>query len=130
MYRVGEDKTYPWETGPEMQILDNERHADGKSPLTSAGSLYALIACGHDVIRPAGEWNSARIVVRGSHVEHWMNGWKVVDYELDSPAWKELVAKSKFNSMPAFGTLASGGITLQDHGDDVWFRNLKVLRLK
>jgi len=121
---------YPWQTGPEMQILDNSKHADGKSPLTSAGSLYALIACPKDVSKPVGEWNSARVLKKGNHVEHWLNGVKVVEYELGSPEIKKLIEGSKFKAMPAFMTKAKGRIALQEHGDDVWFRSIKVRELK
>lgn len=130
MYRVDESQDYPWRTGPEMQILDNAGHVDGRSPLTSAGALYALVACAHDVTRPAGEFNRARVVVRGTRVEHWLNGFKVVEVDLASAEHAALVKASKFASMPGFGRSPEGVICLQDHGDDVWFRNLKVRRQK
>lgn len=131
MYLCAEDKfTYPWETGPEMQILDNAKHQDGKDPKTSAGSLYALIACSKEVTRPVGEWNTAKVLKKGNHIEHWLNGTKVVEYEIGSPEWRKLVDASKFKAMPAYGTKSKGRISLQDHGDDVWFRNIKVRELK
>lgn len=125
-FHVTEDHGYPWETGPELQLLDNDRHADGKNPLTSAGSNYALHAPPFDVTRPIGLWNHARLVVKGSHVEHWLNGKKLLEYELWSDEWKALVAASKFASMPAYGLARRGRIALQDHGDEVEFRNVKV----
>ncbi len=118
-----------YRTGPEMQVLDNAGHADGKNPKTSAGSLYGLVACGHDVIRPAGEWNSVRIVVKGDHVEHWANGSKVVEYSLAEPGWSVMLKGTKFEAWPRFGREKSGHIALQDHGDDVWYRDIKVRRL-
>jgi uncharacterized protein YycO len=118
--------TEVWESGPEMQILDNARHADGKNPLTSAGANYGLKAPVRDVTRPVGEWNDARLVVSGAHVEHWMNGVKVVEYELWSPAWESLVKASKFVKMPAYGRAKRGRIALQNHGDPVWFRNITI----
>jgi hypothetical protein len=109
-----------------MQILDNARHPDGKSPLTSAGANYGLHAPVRDVTRPVGEWNDVRLVVAGARVEHWLNGIKVVEYELWSPAWESLVKTSKFVTMPAYGRAKRGRIALQDHGDPVWFRNITI----
>jgi len=125
-YRVSEDRGAPWETGPEYQILDNAEHPDGRNPLTSAASCYALYAPERDVTQPVGFFNQARIVARGNHVEHWLNGVKVVEYELHSPDWQERVAQSKFSKMPDFGLRRAGRICLQDHGDKVWYRNIKV----
>lgn len=129
MYRVSEERNWPWETGPELQILDDKTHSDGRNTLTSAGSLYALYACAHDVARPAGEWNHARIVLKGNHLEHWLNGIKVVDCELWNDEFTKLYEASKFVKMPGFGRETEGYIALQDHGDDVWFRNIKVRSL-
>jgi hypothetical protein len=126
MYRVTEDHDYPWQTGPEYQVLDNSEHADGKNPLTSAASCYALYAPSKDATVPVGFFNQARIVVRGKHVEHWLNGVKVVEYELGSPEWEKLVAASKFGKMPDYGRRPKGKIDLQDHGDKVWYRNIKI----
>ncbi|HVE78996.1 MAG TPA: DUF1080 domain-containing protein [Gemmatimonadaceae bacterium] len=126
MYRVDAGHQFPWETGPEMQVLDNARHPDGKNALTSAAAVYALYAPPSDVTRPVGEWNSARIVARGAHVEHWLNGTKTAEYERGSDDWRRRVKASKFATMPAFGTLARGHIVLQDHGDRVWYRNIRI----
>ena len=109
-----------------MQILDDAGHADGQNSLTSAGSNYGLHAPASDAVRPAGEWNTARIVVDGSSVEHWLNGEHLLSYELGSEEWLELVANSKFTEWPAYGLAKSGYVGLQDHGDRVWFRNLKI----
>jgi len=128
-YRADEDHAHGWETGPEMQVLDNKRHPDGKTPLTSAGAAYALYAPSEDVTRPAGEWNEARIVARGPHVEHWLNGKKVVEYEQGSADWQKRMKTSKFNAMPDYGKRMSGHIVLQDHGDPVWYRNIRIRRL-
>lgn len=125
-FRVDESAGWPWETGPEMQVLDNAEHADGRNPKTSAGSDYALHAPVRDVTEPVGLFNRVRLVVHGPHVEHWLNGVKVVEYELGSPEWEQLVADSKFKNMPRFGRVARGRIVLQDHGDRVWYRNIKV----
>ena len=129
IYRVTEDHHEPYETGPEYQVLDNSKHPDGKNPLTSAASCYALYAPPHDVTAPVGQWNQGRIIVNGSHVEHWLNGEKVVEYEWGSDGWKSRVKNSKFNAMPDYGTRKTGGIDLQDHGDNVWYRNIKVRRI-
>lgn len=126
MYRVSEESEEPWYTGPELQILDDARHQDGKSPLTSAGSFYALIAPAKKVVKPAGEWNSVRLLVNGDHVEHWLNGEKIVEYELNSDDLKAKIAKSKFADKPRFAKEKSGHLVLQDHGDEVWFRDIKI----
>jgi hypothetical protein len=125
-FRSDESLRWPWESGPEMQVLDNAEHADGRNPKTSAGSNYALYAPVRDVTRPVGLFNEVRIVVDGAHVEHWLNGEKIIEYELGSPQWQELVAASKFKDMPKYGRVARGHIVLQDHGDKVWYRNIKI----
>lgn len=129
-YLVTEDANTIWEAAPEMQVLDDANHADGQSPLTSAGSNFALHPVPRGVVRPAGEWNEARIVVRGDSVEHWLNGTRVVAYELGSEDWQRRVAESKFTDMPLYGRARSGHIGLQDHGDPVWFRNIRVRELE
>ena len=129
MYRVTEDASATYETGPEMQVLDDARHKDGESRLTAAGSAYGLYAAPAGVVKPAGEWNAVRILVRGSHVEHWLNGVKVVEYELGSPDWKAKVEASKFKQWPGYGRAAKGHIALQDHGDRVAYRGIKIRTL-
>jgi hypothetical protein len=129
MFRVTEDHDYPWETGPEFQILDNVAHQDGLDPRTSAGANYAMHAPTADLTRPAGEWNQSRILVQGAHVEHWLNGSKVVAYELWSDDWQRLVEGCKWNERPDYGRRKSGHLALQDHGDQVAFKNLRVRRL-
>jgi hypothetical protein len=125
-YRVTDAGGAVYETGPEMQVLDDERHPDGKSPLTSAGSVFGLYPAPRGVVKPAGEWNAARIVVRGMHVEHWLNGQKIAEYELGSPDWKARVAASKFKQWPGYGRAITGRIALQDHGDRVAYRDIKI----
>ena len=125
-YRAIETTPLIYHNAPEYQVLDDAGHADGKSRLTSAGSDYALHPAPAGIVKPAGEWNRARIVVNGNHVEHWLNGTKVVEYELNSPEWKALVAGSKFKEWPSFGQAAEGHIGLQDHGDWVAYRNIRI----
>lgn len=125
-YRFDESLNAMHSTGPESQVLDNERHNDGKDPKTSAGAAYALYACEFDVARPAGEFNSVRIVAKGTRIEHWLNGFKVVEFDTESDDFRKRVSESKFKNSPDYGKLKRGAIGLQDHGDDVWFRNLKV----
>ena len=125
-YRALETQSYIFETAAEMQVLDNDGHADGGSPLTSAGSNFGLYAAEPDVTKPIGEWNVARIVARGSHVEHWLNGTKLLEYEQGSDDWKARVANSKFAAWPEYGKSVTGHIGLQDHGDTVWYRNIRI----
>ncbi|HSR42804.1 MAG TPA: DUF1080 domain-containing protein, partial [Longimicrobiales bacterium] len=126
LYRVVEGPEQTYHSGPEMQVLDDARHPDGGSPLTSAGANYGLHPAPRGVVRPAGEWNQARILVDGNHVEHWLNGEKIVEYELGSDDWERRVAESKFAAWPPYGRADEGHIALQDHGDRVWYRNVKI----
>ena len=120
---------YIHDAAPEMQVLDDATHPDGGNPLTSAGAVYALYPAPPGVVRPAGEWNSVRIVANGDRVEHWLNGEKIVEYELGSEDWKRRVADTKFAGTD-YGAFRSGHIGLQDHGDPVWFRNIKLRSLE
>ena len=125
-YRAAEGEEWIYHSAPEFQVLDDERHPDGRSELTSAGSNYGLHGAPRGVVRPAGEWNTARIVVRGDRVEHWLNGTEVVEYELGSPEWEALVRDSKFVEWPAYGRAERGHIGLQEHGGRVQFRDIKI----
>jgi type 1 glutamine amidotransferase len=129
IYLVSEDHQYTWQTGPEMQVLDNARHPDGRDPKTCAGAVYAMIPCAYDVTRPAGEWNHATVKKNGTHIEHWLNGFKMAEYEIGSDEFKKMVAASKFASMPDFGKNTKGHIALQAHGEAMWYRNVKVREL-
>jgi alpha-3'-ketoglucosidase len=129
-YRGALGSDYIYYSAPEMQVLDDARHSDGKSPLTSAGADYGLYPAPRGVVKPAGEWNTARVVVRGNHVEHWLNGKKIVSYELGSADWARRVAGSKFREWPQYGKAGEGYIGLQDHGDRVAYRNIKIRVLK
>ena len=116
--------------GLEYQVLDNE-HPDGKkSPKRQAGALYDLFPNSvPDSGKPVGEWNASRVVVRGNHFQHFLNGERVVDVTVGSDAWKAAHAASKFKGHPNFATNATGRIYLQDHGDEVWYRNLEIKEL-
>jgi hypothetical protein len=126
MYDVAETEPETYYTGPEMQVLDDTAHKDGQNAKTSAGALYALIAPSQKVVKPTGEWNAARIVKKGNHVEHWLNGTKIVEYELGSPALAALIADSKFKDWKRFAKEGQGHIVLQHHGDPAWFRNVRI----
>ena len=128
MFR-GDDGTGP--VGHEYQLLDDERHPDAKDPAHRAGALYALIAPNAAKrLKPVGEFNQSRLVVQGRHVEHWLNGAKIVEYELESPALLQTISTSKYRDLPGFGTKFKTRIQLQDHGDEIWFRNLKIRLLQ
>jgi hypothetical protein len=125
-YRAVESADPIYYSAPEMQVLDDAAHQDGGSPLTSAGANYGLHPAPAGVVRPANEWNQVRLIVAGNHVEHWLNGQKIVEYELGSEDWKQRVANSKFVEWPAYGQAARGHIGLQDHGDWVAYRNIRI----
>jgi len=130
IYRTVETNGPTWYTGPEMQLLDDQRHPDGKNPKTSAGALYALIAPSKEKkLNPAGEWNRSKLVMSHGHVEHWLNDIKVVEYQWDSPELRELIKKSKFRDMPGFMKQSKGYVALQHHGEEAWFRNVRIRRL-
>lgn len=116
----------PYWTGPEMQVLDDDRHSDGKIPSHRAGALYDLQVPPAGATRPVGEWNKARVVFTGARIEHWLNGVKVADAPYGDAEWKALVAKSKFATWSDFGSEPRGRIALQDHGDKVWYRNIRI----
>ena len=128
-YFATEESDYIWQTAPERHGLDDSAHPDGKRAVTSAGSLYALISPTVNSLKPVGEFNEARIKVKNNQVEHWQNGKKSLAYEYDSNTINELIAKSKFKSMPLFAKASSGHIGLQHHGEEVWFRNIRIRKL-
>jgi len=113
--------------GFEYQILDDDRHEDGKLPTHRSAGLYDLIAPNDKKqLRPVGQWNRSRIVFRGNHGEHWLNGQRVVEFDLGTARMDSLLAASKYKTIPGFGQKRRGHIVLQDHGDEVYFRGLKV----
>jgi hypothetical protein len=116
--------------GHEYQLIDDERHPDAKvGPKRQTAAFYDVLAASDRPMKPAGEFNTSRVVVNGNSVEHWLNGRKVLQYELNSPALKAAIEQSKFKGIERFGKLQDGHILLQDHGNQVWYRNIKIRKL-
>ena len=132
IYNVVEspEYNYVWETGPEMQVLDDVCHPDARFPTHKAGDLYDFISSSPVTVKPAGEWNKVRIIKNNGKVEHWLNGVNILSYEMYTDQWHAMIAKSKFKDMPGFGRAVKGKIALQDHGNKVWFRNIKIRELR
>ena len=118
-----------WNTGLEMQVLDNDGHPDGKIPKHRAGDLYDLISCKKETVKPVGQWNQAEIVLNKAKLDLFLNGENVVSTTLWDDNWKKLVAGSKFKTMPGFAKYHQGKIALQDHGNEVWYRNVMIKKL-
>lgn len=128
-YHAAEDTNNIWENAPEMQILDDSTHNDGKDRLTSAGADYALHPAPVGAVKPVGDWNQVRLVADKGRIQYFLNGVKMCDFQRGSDDWKARVARSKFSKMPKYATNSRGHIGLQDHGDEVWFRNIRVRSL-
>jgi len=131
IFYVHEDSSYKesWNTGMEMQVLDNDGHPDGKIHKHRAGDLYDLIPCTIETVRPVGEWNQVEMISNKGKLELKLNGTTVVSTTLWDDNWKQLIAGSKFKNMPGFGTYTKGKIALQDHGNEVWFKNIMIKKL-
>ncbi|HEU5290928.1 MAG TPA: DUF1080 domain-containing protein [Cyclobacteriaceae bacterium] len=131
-YTVKEDPQYDeaWKTSPEMQVLDNAVHKDGLIYKHRAGDLYDLIACNPVTVKPQGEWNQVEIIKEKGKVQHWLNGQKVVEFDINSPDWSKMIKNSKFSALKDFATTKTNKIGLQDHGNRVYFRNIKIKELK
>jgi Domain of Unknown Function (DUF1080) len=113
--------------GHEYQLIDDARHPDAKiGPHRQTAALYDVFPAADRPIKPAGEWNNSEVIVKGTHVEHWLNGKRVLQYELGSAELKAAIAKSKFKDIARFGTPVKGHILIQDHGDQVWYRNVRI----
>lgn len=131
IYRVGLGESASYRTGPEYQVLDNIDAKDNVEGNHLAGTLYDIGAeAPRDLVKPVGEWNSSRLIVKGWKVEHWLNGKRVIALDLASPEGKAAIADSKFKDWPKFASLSKGHIALQDHGNVVSFRSIKIRELK
>ncbi|MEO6526806.1 MAG: DUF1080 domain-containing protein [Gemmatimonadaceae bacterium] len=116
--------------GFEYQMIDDDRHSDGKLPTHRSSALYDLITPNANKrVNPVGEWNHSVVIFNGSHGEHWLNGMKVVEYQLGSPEMTAALAASKYKTIPWFAARRTGHIILQDHGDEVYFRSIKIREL-
>lgn len=124
MFRVSEAFDQPYFTGPEYQMVDDANYPD-LTVLQHTAANYDMHPSGAQA-KPVGEWNTSRIVLRGTHVEHWLNGTKALDYELQSPDWVERKNRSKWKTATGYGANPSGYIALQDHGSPVWIRQIKI----
>ncbi|WP_082768755.1 3-keto-disaccharide hydrolase [Paraglaciecola hydrolytica] len=124
-----ESGKYVYSHAPEIQILDNERHSDNKIDSHSSGSLYDMVASPSSSFKPAGEWNQVRIRLQDNHLQIWQNEVITTSIVIGSSTWDKLIANSKFATWEGFGTGKQGHIGLQDHGDVVWFKNIKIKEL-
>ena len=129
-YRGSEEFEKIYWTGPEYQLLDDIKAADNKTRLTCAGAAYGLYPSPAGHLNPVGQWNATRIVAKGPHIEHWLNGFKLLEYEMWSPDWEARMKASKFAAWPKYGRLRSGHLAMQgDHAGSLSFRNIKIRAL-
>jgi hypothetical protein len=132
MYHVVEGPKYkaPYETGPEYQIIDDIGFPDKLEPWQQAGADYGMqVANEKKKLKPVGEWNTSKIVYNKGHVEHWLNGEKIVEFEANSPEWNKEKTEGKWKDYPDYASVKSGAIALQDHGNKAYFKNIKIKQL-
>jgi hypothetical protein len=129
MFHVNENNAYTFQSGPEYQIIDDEGWPGKLEDWQHTGCNYAMQVPATRPVKPVGQWNSTKIVVNGAHVEHWLNGEKILEYELWSPEWKKQKAAGKWKDDADYGMSKTGHIALQYHGGDVWFRDIRLKKL-
>jgi hypothetical protein len=129
IYMVTEENGASFESGPEYQLIDDLGYPSELKDKQLTGANYDMHAASAKVSKPAGEYNRTKIVINKGHVEHWLNGTKIVDYQLWTPEWEQLKANSKWKDLKAYGMSKKGHIALQDHGGGVYFKNIKLRRL-
>lgn len=126
MFRVSEDYDVAYATGPEYQIIDDEGYPGQLAEENKTAGNYAMHTAENKTLKPVGEWNEGKIVANGNHIEHWLNGNKVVEYELYSEDWTARKDAGKWKDFPGYATIKKGHIALQDHGNEIWFRNISI----
>ncbi|GAC1438521.1 MAG: DUF1080 domain-containing protein [Sediminibacterium sp.] len=129
LYMVNENYPSSYLSGPEYQLLDDRGYPEKIEDYQKTGANYAMDAPTVDATKPAGEWNHTTIIVNKGHVEHWLNGKKVVEYELWTPTWQQHKAAGKWKDAVGYGATKSGHIALQDHGGEAWFKNIRIRKL-
>jgi hypothetical protein len=129
MYRASEEFDAPYYSGPEYQIIDDAGYAGDLSEMQKVGANYDMHVAENKTAKPVGEWNTSKIVLNGDHCEHWLNGTKVLEYEFGSDDWKTRKEASKWKDAAGYGMTRKGHIDLQDHGHEVWYRNIKIKTL-
>ncbi len=126
IYHASEEFDEPYASGPEYQVIDDIGYPGDLTPIQFSGACYGMYAPSAKTVKPVGEWNESKLLVNNNHVEHWLNGTKVVEYELQSADWKKLVANGKWKDFPNYGLTKKGHIDLQDHSNEVWFKNILI----